>query len=168
MKNRRKDEQWEVLVSHQSDLLTQDMILTSLYRFNRFKRWGLSFDIPSVRYDHGTGDISYPAWLFDEFRNTELSKEQFKALVRMLSLEIERYKRYLEHFKKQIKSPKNKEKKIRRFFEESMMAVSGIPFYSAFETCLNKKLKKEDVDAKDIPSSVTDTTLASLALQNIA
>ena len=77
MKNRRKTEQWEVLVSHQSDLLTQDMILTSFYRYNKFRKWGLSFDIPSVRYEQSSGDISYPAWLFDEFRNAELSKEQF-------------------------------------------------------------------------------------------
>ena len=168
MKNRRKNEQWEVLVSHQSDLLTQDMILTSFYRYDKFRKWGLSFDIPSVRYDHCSGDISYPSWLFNEFRNVELSQEQFKALVKMLSHGLERYKKYLMQFKKEIRSHKNKEKKIRKFFEESMRAVSGIPYYSAFETCLNQRLKGEGVDPKDIFSSVTDTTLASIALRNIA
>ena len=34
----------EVIVSHQSDLLTQDLILTGIFQYCKMKQFGFSFD----------------------------------------------------------------------------------------------------------------------------
>ncbi len=50
---------------------------------------------------------------------------------------------------------------------KKLITLLTIPLF-AFELSLYKKLEKEGISPKDIPSSITDTSLASLKLEKIA
>jgi len=166
MTNKNNHER-ELMVSHQSDLLTQDLILSGIKKHCKFTDYGLSFDFPLIKYEHGSGDISYPIWQVKELKKLELSEKQLPKLINFLKKELSDYKKYLDKFEKNIKSSTNKGKRIHEYFEKSMRGVSTIPYF-AFEMALYKKLEQENVTPQDIPSSLTDTSLASLELEKIA
>ncbi len=157
----------EVMVSHQSDLLTQDLILTGIFKHCKFTDYGLSFDFPYIRYEHGSGDISYPVWQVEELKSLELSEKDLIKLIIFLEKELSQYKEFLKVFGEQIRSGNDKVKKIKEYFDKSLKGVSTIPYF-AFEIALYKKLEDEGISPKDIPSSLTDTSLASLELEKIS
>jgi phosphohistidine swiveling domain-containing protein len=156
----------EVMVSHQSDLLTQDLILTGVFKYCKFSDFGLNFDFPLIRYEHGNGDISYPEWQVKKLKKLKLSDKDLIKLVKFLEKELLEYEHFLNKFKKDIKSNKNGLNKIKTYFEKSEKGASTIPYF-AFEMSLYPRLKKEDISPKDIPSSLTETSLASLKLEEI-
>ena len=166
MTKQKNNAEREVMVSHQSDLLTQDLILTGIFKNCKFSDYGYSFDFPLIRYEHGSGDISYPTWQVEELKSLELSEKQYEKLIIFLETELNSYKNFLKNFENQIKTKDEREKKIAGYFDKSLHGVSTIPYF-AFELSLIKKLEMEGVSPKDIPSSLTDTSLASIELENI-
>lgn len=156
----------EVMVSHQSDLLTQDLILSGIYKHCKFGDYGLSFDFPYIRYEHGSGDISYPIWQVEELKRFDISEKDLAKLISFLETELEEYKNFLKDFKKHITSDQDKINRVKKYFEKSLKGASTIPYF-AFEMSLYKKLEEEGTSPKDIPSSPTDTSLASLELEKI-
>lgn len=154
------------MVSHQSDLLTQDLILSGTYKYCKFTEYGISFDFPYMKYEHETGNISYPVWQIEELRENDLSDGNLEKLIDFLETEFKDYGKFLDNFKKQIKSGENKVDKINEYFEKSLKSVSTVPYF-AFELGLNKRLEMAHISPKDIPSSLTDTSLASLEVKRI-
>jgi len=156
----------EVMVSHQSDLLTQDLILTGIFRYCKFTDYGLSFNFPFIRYEHGSGDISYPIWQVEELKQLRLTDKDLERLVKFLEDELSEYRKFLISFRKQITNDKNGLNKIKTYFEKSGKGASTIPYF-AFEMSLYPRLEEEGISPKDIPSAMTDTSLASLELEKI-
>jgi len=155
------------MASHQSDLLTQDMILNGVQKYCKFSDFGLNFDFPLIKYDHSSGDISYPAWQVEILKNLDFSLSEVKKLVFFLSKGLSNYSIFVKKFEKETKTSKNKVIKIKEFFECSQK-ISATLSYFAFEMALYKKLKKEGIRPQDIRSTITDTTKASFELENIA
>jgi len=160
-------EQREIMVSHQSDLLTQDLILSGIYKHCKFTEYGVSFDFPLIRYEHSSGDISYPTWQVKELKNLNLSEKSLTKSVSFLERELAEYRKFLAAFEKEIATGKNAIDKIKTYFEKSKKGASTIPYF-AFEMSLYQKLEDEGASPKDIPSSLTDTSLASLELEKIS
>ena len=98
MENNKKYEEREVMVSHQSDLLTQDLILTCIFKYCKFIDYGLSFNFPLIKYEHGSGDISYLNWQVEELKSLEFSEKQFDELIAFLEKELTIYKEFLNIF----------------------------------------------------------------------
>lgn len=164
---KNKNSERVVMVSHQSDLLTQDLILSGVQKYCKFSDFGLSFDFPLIKYDHSSGDISYPVWQVDILKNLDFSQNEVKKLVSFLSKELSEYKVFIKKFEKNIKTSKNKERKIKEYFDYSEKASATIPYF-AFEMALYKNLERDGVKPQDIHSSITDTTRASLELASLA
>lgn len=163
----KKEAEYQVIVSHISDLLTQDLILTGIHRHCRFTDYGLSFDFPNIKYVHKTGDILYPTWQIEELKNAEISLETFRKIIAFLEEECTDYGFYLKEFEEQIKTSEEKEKKIIEYFRRSMKMAGTVPYFM-FEQKLQEVLKQKKIPAHVIPASVTDITQAFLDLEGIA
>lgn len=151
----------EVVVNHRSDMLTQDVILTGMYKYTNFQQFGFSFRFPFTQYKHITGDISYPRWQLEEIEKTELPLRMYKKLVKITQKEQTSYKKYLKSFKKRIK--KRDDKIIEEYFQRTLRAVGTIPYF-ILERGLQKQLKPTDY----VPSAETEITKANKALTWIA
>lgn len=162
-----KNKQREIMVSHQSDLLTQDLILGGVQKYCKFSDFGLNFDFPFIKYDHSTGDISYPTWQVGILKSLDFSDKETIKLIQFLENELREYKKFINKFEKWSKTSANKEKKIKDYFCYSQKAAATIPYF-AFEMALYKNLEREGIKPQDIVSTATDTTLASVELANIA
>lgn len=166
VKELKPDSTREVMVSHQSDLLTQDLILTGIFKYCKFTDYGLSFDFPLIRYEHGSGDISYPVWQVKELKQLKLSDRDLTRLVKFLENELSTYRKFLIDFQKETSNNRDGLNKVKTYFEKSEKGASTIPYF-AFEMSLYSRLEKEGVSPKDIPSTLTDTSLASLEIEKL-
>lgn len=166
MKNKNNEER-EIVVSHRSDLLTQDLILRGIFLYSKFKDYGASFDFPLIKYEHSTGDISYPIWQLKELGELTLSEEKFRSLINYLDKELTEYKKYIKKFEKEIESPSNIEKKILEYFEKSLKAAGVIPYF-AFEQSLKSIFEKQGIPLNAVPSSITYTSMVDDELRKIA
>ncbi len=156
----------ELIVSHQSDLLTQDLVLSGVFEYSKLRDYGLSFDAPFIRYEHPSGNIFYPKNQALEFEHVKLSQEKREKLIRFLEDELNEYKNYLSHFKEEIQSSENALHKITTFFEKSKQSARTIPYFY-LERSLQKDLQQENISPDQIPSALTDTTRASLELEKL-
>ena len=159
--------EYEVIVNHRSDLLTQDLVLKGVFLHCKLKKFGLSFDFPFIRYDHSNGDILWPADQIEAFRNAKLSEDDFKRLIALIEKEKQEYTQYLEKFKEKIESGTDKEKTALEYFERSLRMTPAIVYF-VFGESLPPLLEKQNIPVHAIPSAVTDTTRASLELERIA
>ena len=155
-----------LIVNHQSDLLTQDLVLSGVAEYSKLSDYGLSFDVPLIRYEHPSGDISYPKWQVVEFENKELSQDDQRKLIQFLTQELDKYRTYLELFKQETQSKDHAFQKVTTFFEKSKQSASTIPYFY-LERSLQKILQREHISPEEIPSSMTDTSRASRELEHI-
>lgn len=157
----------ETVVVHRSELLTQDLVLKGIFQNTKFKQIGTTFNFPLIRYENGTGDISYPKNQLEEIRDIDLDKKDFEKLTTCLLKEISKYKEFLKEFQKDIESDDEKEKKIITFFDWTLKSAGLIPYF-AFESNLAKLLEKEGIKQNEIPSTATYASRSTEELKKIA
>ncbi len=163
----RRDGEYEVLANHRSDLLTQDLVLTGIWKYTSFKQFGLSFDFPYVRYDHQTGDISWPKWQVEEIRAKLLSEQQYENLVRSLEENKDYFRAYLRDFAGKLPLARKKPEIVKEFFEKTIAATKGIARH-ILELPIAEKLECEGIPPAAIRSARTETTQAIEELKEIA
>lgn len=156
-----------LMVSHQSDLLTQDLVLSGVRKYCHFKKYGLSFEYPYIRYEHSSGDIFYPEYQVNEFENIKIEVEKFSEIADFLESEINNYQIFLNWFKQQTTKSENIAELISTFFNKSLEAVSTIPYFICFEIPLKRELEKLSITIDDIPSSKTEISKASKFLSEL-
>lgn len=166
LKKKKQDLKREVVVSHDSDLLTQDLILTGVYNHCDFTKFGLSFKFPLIKYQHSTGDVSYPKEQVEELRNLDISVFTYKKLIKFIEKELINYRNFLKKFEKALSNKQLNKDVIRHFFIISEKAASSVPYF-AIEMSLYKHIENSGIDASQIPSTVTYTINATLELQRI-
>jgi len=151
------DDSYKLVVSHSSDILTQDMILQGTYEYCNLTRFGLSFKFPFIRYIQSSGDIFYPSWQVQELKKHQLSITEYKQLIEFLRSEIAEYKVYLKSFEK---TKSNKQEKIREFFVHSLKMASTVTYFGCFEMGLYRLMTESGLSPDSITSKPTDTTKA--------
>ncbi len=156
-----------VLANHQSEIFTQDLVLTSIFKYSNFKRFGFSFDFPKVCYNHKQGDITWPKDEVDEIRNRLLSKDEYKEIIAELKRVDVEYKEYLKQFAKEIHLANNNPEIIKRFFRESMKIAKSISWH-ILELPLAVELEKLNIPLSAVKTKKTKTSLASKRLKELA
>lgn len=155
-----------LMVSHQSDLLTQDLVLTGVQRFCDFKRFGLSFSYPYIRYEHKTGDITYPANQVDEFGRINLPLSTLEELVIYLRQELQEYREYLNQFSVDVKETP-KPGLVREYFERSLRSAGTIPYFICFDICVTKAMNEAGLAIADVAAAPPATAEADASLRDL-
>lgn len=152
-----QDIEWEVIRNHKSDLLTQDFVLGGFYKYCDMSKYGASFKVPFVKYNHQTGDIFWSKAHMDELRGLSISDSVCGQLIIDIENSISKYKKYLEEFKKEINKPKSDPKVIIDWFGSSQPAVVPVAYF-VFEESMARIIKEKGLSFNDVPSSKTDIT----------
>ena len=156
-----------VLANHISDIFTQDFVLTSIFKYSNFKRFGFSFDFPKICYNHQTGDITWPKEEVEEIRNKLLPKERYEEIIAELKQVDIDYKNYLKKFIKNMPQASKNPKIISEFFEESMKIGKSISWH-ILELPLAVELKKFNIPLQAVQTKKTQTSLAFERLKELA
>ncbi len=156
-----------LMVSHQSDLLTQDVVLTGVKLHCDFREFEISFPYPFIRYDHSSGDISYPTSQVNEFEASQLSIVTLDRLVEFLSKELDSYEAYLHDFsaKSSIGPTPGL---IKEFFDKTLRSAGTIPYFICFEIAVNNKMAADGFIISQVKSSPTATTEADSFLRSLS
>ncbi len=162
-----KVEDGVVLANHFADLLTEDFVLNSIFRYSNFKRWGFSFDFPKVCYNHVTGDITWPTEEVEEIRSKLLSKEQYLQLVNELKQINVEYRKYLIKFEKNLSKAREDPKIIEEFFNECLKMGKSIAWH-ILELPLALELEKAKIPPNAIITNKTETSKAWDELKEIS
>ncbi|PIZ50743.1 hypothetical protein COY27_06025 [Candidatus Woesearchaeota archaeon CG_4_10_14_0_2_um_filter_33_13] len=160
-------DEYEVTASHNSDLLTQDLIFQGILNGARFSDFGLSFDYPLMYYDHRTGDIGWNKKQVTEIRETLLTLEQYDQLIKLLDNNLSEYKLFLKRFSNELMLAKDTSEVIKEFFTHSIMVTKAIALH-IFEYGLSNYLEKHGVKLESLNSYTTETAKAMSLLKNIS
>jgi phosphohistidine swiveling domain-containing protein len=90
-----EDDKWTIVVSHPSDLFTQDVVLSGIRMHASLSKYGLTFSHPFVKYEHSTGNIYWRTEQVEEIRTTILPMTSYEQLVADLRDEIANFSRFL-------------------------------------------------------------------------
>ncbi|MFH1275964.1 MAG: PEP-utilizing enzyme [Candidatus Woesearchaeota archaeon] len=161
------DREYEIVVNHRSDLLTQDLILRGIYKFSNFKQFGLSFDFPYVIYDNRTGDVHWSKKQVKEIRSTLLSIEQYEKLINDLEENKHNFQEYLKSFKEKLSLARNNHSIIKEFFEKTILATSAVSQH-LLEFALAEEFENQGIPISGLKSAKTDSIKASEELKEIA
>jgi len=159
--------QERLMVSHQSDLLTQDLVLSGIFLHCDYRKYGLSFKHPYIKYDHDTGDIFYPSWQVKEFEKLTLPLAELQEIALSIENTISEYSNYLNKFKENLQSNKEHYTALSTFFSRSLYLVSTITYFHCFEIVINRMLIESGVSPHMIPSSITKTFEASSEINKL-
>lgn len=163
-------ENLRLMVSHQSDLLTQDLVLSGVYKYCDFKKYGLNFKFPHIKYYSNTGDIYYPDIQVKEFERKEISLNELNEIVINIKNTIDDFDSFLKTFKKSIDSDDRQKSLVtlaKEFFDNSYKVVGYIPYFICFEIVLDRMLRNEEFSLSDIPTAKTKTVKAYNTLSEI-
>ncbi len=162
-----KEEKYIIMRNHRVDLLTEYMIYVGTYKFIDYLKLGLKFKFPNCRYFYPSGNIDWPEWQSKAVANSNISNEQYKKLVKMIDCKMKSFEIYLKEFiKNSDKIPYSKDPMI-EFFNKSS-EIGSFVMYFAFEECIHKRLKQENISDDFIKSSKTDTIMANEEIKKIA
>lgn len=159
-----------LMVSHQSDLLTQDVVLTGVQMHCDFSKYGLPFKYPLIKYQSLSGDIFYPEWQVQIFENVYLNDHEFLELANTLESEINKFIEYLKIFEIETNNVQNQVSCniiIKEFFNRCLKVVSTIPYFICFEIPLLKRIEQLGYSPDVVKSSKTETVIASIELSRI-
>ncbi len=159
--------EWEIVVNHRCDLLTEHMIYRGLVQHIRLTEFGFSFDTFDSLFDSATGDIWWRKTQLRELEERLLSPEQYQEIIKRAQSGLDAYRVYLEEFQQRGEQAKNKPEIIEEFFRRSEQTVSAI-FFFQLEKGLSKELERQGISAQSVRSSLTDTPRASQELHRIA
>ena len=157
---------WEILVNHRSDLLTQHLILTGIYKYAHLKEFGFTFDFPYILYDHASGNIYWKANQVAEMAANLLSISQYRKLIAGLERSFNEYKKFVAGFKKNRANVRRNPAIIGEYFRQSQKAAASVA-QSQLEKVFSKKLVDEGIPPEAIHAAKTDTTRAVAQLQRI-
>ncbi|MEX0649419.1 MAG: PEP-utilizing enzyme [Candidatus Andersenbacteria bacterium] len=158
---------WEIIVNHRSDLLTQDLVFRGIHQYASMKELGYSFDFPHIRYEHATGDIFWKAHQMKELADNLLPVEAYEDVISKLNKLLGNYRDYLSRFEKIISFKTVKITDVQEFFDRSMQSASSIARFQ-LELGISQELDRKNIPAQSIRSAVTETTKAHRELARIA
>lgn len=159
--------EWEVVVNHRCDLLTEHMIYGGLVYHVRLTEFGFSFEKMDSLFDSITGDVLWKKAQLRELEERLLTPEQYQRIIARAQSSLDAYRVYLEDFQESCAQAKPTPEMIEAFFRRSEQTVSAI-FYFQLEKGLTKELERQGISAQVVRSSLTDTTRASQELHRIA
>lgn len=159
--------EWEVVVNHRCDLLTEHMIYGGLVYHVCLSEFGFSFEKMDSLFDSITGDVLWKKAQVRELEERLLAPEQYQRIIARAQSSLDAYRVYLETFKAARARIKQTPEMIEEFFRRSEQTVSAI-FYFQLEKGLSKELERQGISAQVVRSSLTDTTRASQELHRIA
>ncbi len=159
--------EWEVIVNHRCDLLTEHMIYSACAKHVRFKELGFSFDHPDSFFDSRTGDVWWKTSQIREIETHLLLPQQYEELTKRLQRALDDHRAYLVEFAEKRHRVSHDPSIIEDFFRRSEQTVATI-FYFQLEKGTHKELERQGIPGHVIRSSLTDTTRAAQELSRIA
>ena len=158
---------WEIIVNHRSDLLTQDLVLSGIYTYTDFTKLGFSFQYPYIQYNHINGDINWSLAQYTEMGTKLLTDEQYTNLIHEIETIFDRFKKFLKRFETELHTARQHPELIDEYFDEAMRATGSIARF-VLESGLSAELTRQGIPPHAMRSAVTDTTRASVLLTELA